>query len=199
MDINRALKGNVSSFLTGSLGRSKGPSELGEYHHRQFCEPSDNPPIEERCAVNLIISQRTVIFPRAGIFSLLKNTNHCYHSSNLSNQSGIWNIKLEYIILKGIILAKFTPNWNCFSQPFSDERVTACSFWHWQFPLHTLPILLSSQRRWGAGLWIYEKNPQKPWKRDKYSPLRRIPRRKKWLSLISLLCKLQFPGQESHK
>lgn len=79
-----------------------------EDHPRQFCDPSDNP-VEERCAVNLIISQRPVIFPRAGIFSLLKNANHCYHSSNWSNQSGVWNIKLEYIIQKGIILAKFTP------------------------------------------------------------------------------------------
>ena len=75
--------------------------------------------------MNLIISQRTVIFLRAGIFSLLKNTNHCYHGSNLSNQSGGWNFKLEYIISKGIILAKFTLNWNSFSQPFFHKRVIA--------------------------------------------------------------------------
>lgn len=201
-DINKALKWNASSFFTGSLGTKKGPSVLGEDHHRQFCEPGDNPPIEERCAVNLIISQRPVIFPRAGIFSLLKNTNHCYHSSNLSNQSGVWNIKLEYIIPKGILLAKSTLNWRCFSQPFSNKRVTACSSWHWQFPFHTLSILLPNQRKWGARPWvcgILEKNTQQPWKWGKYSLLRRTPKRKKWLPLFALLCRLQFPGQEHHK
>lgn len=99
----------LSPCFTGSPVGTKALQCWGEGPSEVIPELGDNLPIEERCAVNLIISQRTVIFPRAGIFKPLNNTNYCYHSSNWSNQSGVWNIKLEYIIPKGIILAKFTP------------------------------------------------------------------------------------------
>lgn len=187
MDINRKLKWNVSSFLIGSLVSNKGPSVLGgKTIIVKFCALSDNLSVEDRCAVNLIVSQKTVIFPRAGIFSILKHTNHCYHSSNLSSQSGVWNIKLEYIISKEIILAKFTPNWNNFSQTFFNKRVTALLGTDNCLLTLTLFFWATGNVDPGNGFMRFpEKNIQTPPQRGKYRLLGRIPKRKNWLPLLT--------------
>ena len=116
------MKGFIFSHRV--LVSNKRPQCCGRKASWVVLWPSDKLAIEESVQWTAYCS-KCCHFRRSWHLQPLEERQRCHHSSSLSNPSGVWNIKLEYIISKRIILGKSTPNRNSFSQPFFNKKVTA--------------------------------------------------------------------------